>query len=56
MPCNQVISPCKNKYSFDLNLERYRGSEFQNQLFYLHFLTDTSSPGDFGRNAHRSTR
>ena len=36
------LSPCKNKYKFDLNLGRYRGSKFQNPPFYLHFLADTS--------------
>ena len=33
------LSPCKNKYTFDLNLGRYRESKFQNQPFYLHFDT-----------------
>ena len=36
-------SPCKSKYTFDLNLGRYRGSEFQHPPFYLNFFADTSS-------------
>ena len=36
--------PCSNKieYTFDLNLGKYRGSKFQNQPCYQHFLADTS--------------
>ena len=41
----QVLSPCKNKYTFDLNLVRYRGqrSKLQNPPFCLHLLADMSS-------------
>ena len=33
----------QNKYTFDFNLGRYRGSKFQNPSFYLHYLADTWS-------------
>ena len=34
------LSPCENKYTFDLNLGTYIASKFP---CYLHFLADTSS-------------
>ena len=35
------LNPSKNRYTVDLNLEKYTGSNFQNPPFY--FLADTSS-------------
>ena len=37
------LSSCKHKYTFDLNLGRYKGSKSQNPPFYLRLLADTSS-------------
>ena len=37
------LSLFKNKYRFDLNLGRYKGSKSQNPPFYPHFLPDTTS-------------
>ena len=33
----------QKKYTFDLNLGKYRGPNFKIPPFYLHFLTATSS-------------
>ena len=38
-----LLTPGKNRYTFDLTLGRCRRAKFENPPFYLHFLADTSS-------------
>ena len=37
-----VTKSFQDKYTFDLNLRRYRGSKFRNPPFCVQFLADTS--------------